>query len=281
MLNALMHVIVEEGLYDRQYIQAHTEGFERLQRAPRRLPARGHGGDLRHRRRDPARRSRAPSPAPQRAMIFWGMGISQHVHGTDNARCLISLVLMCGHVGRPGTGLHPLRGQNNVQGASDAGLIPMVFPDYRRVERRRDPRSASRSSGAPKLDPEPGLTVVEIMRRDPRRRDQGHVHHGREPGDVRPGRAPRPRGAGQARASGGPGHLPDRDRDVRRRGAAGLGLAREGRHGHQHQPPGADGPHRRCRCRATPARTGGSSRRSRAASASTGATSTRARCSPR
>ena len=61
------------------------------------------------------------------------MGISQHVHGTDNARCLISLALMTGQVGRPGTGLHPLRGQNNVQGASDAGLIPMMFPDYGRV----------------------------------------------------------------------------------------------------------------------------------------------------
>ena len=118
--------------------------------------------------------------------------------------------------------------------------------------------------------------MVEIVARDPRRRDQGHVHHGREPGDVGPGRPPRPRGAGQARASRGAGPVPDRDRDVRRRGAAGLGLAREGRHGHQHQPPGADGPRRRCRCRARPARTGGSSRRSRAASASTGATSIRA-----
>ena len=63
-------------------------------------------------------------------MIFWGMGISQHIHGTDNSRCLISLALTTGNVGRPGTGLHPLRGQNNVQGASDVGLIPMVLPDY-------------------------------------------------------------------------------------------------------------------------------------------------------
>src|SRR3546814_17182017 len=70
----------------------------------------------------------------ERAIIFWGMGVSQHTHGTDNARCLISLALMCGQVGRPGTGLHPLRGQNNVQGASDAGLIPMMFPDYKAVE---------------------------------------------------------------------------------------------------------------------------------------------------
>src|SRR5258708_24558309 len=68
------------------------------------------------------------------AIIFWGMGVSQHTHGTDNARCLIALALITGQVPRPGTGLHPLRGQNNVQGASDAGLIPMFFPDYKSVE---------------------------------------------------------------------------------------------------------------------------------------------------
>ena len=69
-----------------------------------------------------------------KSIIFWGMGISQHIHGTDNSRCLITLALITGHIGRPGTGLHPLRGQNNVQGASDAGLIPMVYPDYQLVE---------------------------------------------------------------------------------------------------------------------------------------------------
>ena len=74
------------------------------------------------------------------AIIFWGMGVSQHTHGTDNARCLIALSLICGQVGRPGTGLHPLRGQNNVQGASDAGLIPMFFPGLQVGGERRDPR---------------------------------------------------------------------------------------------------------------------------------------------
>ena len=83
---------------------------------------------------DAPRRSPGSTPRPKRAIIFWGMGISQHVHGTDNARCLIALALITGQVGRPGTGLHPLRGQNNVQGASDAGLIPMVFPDYQPVD---------------------------------------------------------------------------------------------------------------------------------------------------
>src|SRR5476649_488494 len=98
----------------------------------------------------------------ERSIIFWGMGISQHTHGTDNSRCLIALALITGHVGRPGTGLHPLRGQNNVQGASDAGLVPMFFPDYQSVE---DPEIRGRVEALwkTKLDPKKGLTVVEIM----------------------------------------------------------------------------------------------------------------------
>jgi len=97
------------------------------------------------------------------AMIFWGMGISQHTHGTDNARCLISLCLLTGNVGRPGTGLHPLRGQNNVQGASDAGLIPMMYPDYQRVAEEGTRKKFEDAWGVA-LDPKPGLTVVEIMK---------------------------------------------------------------------------------------------------------------------
>ncbi len=132
LLNAIMNVIVAEGLYDRQYLQAHTEDFELIKEhvkdyTPEEMaPICGiDAGTIRT-------VARAFGQAG-RAMIFWGMGISQHTHGTDNARCLIALALMCGQIGRPGTGLHPLRGQNNVQGASDAGLIPMVFPDYQGV----------------------------------------------------------------------------------------------------------------------------------------------------
>jgi formate dehydrogenase major subunit len=161
LLNALMHVIVEEELYDRQYIQAHTEGFDNLRKhlaefAPERMAAIC-GIDA-----DTLRTVARTYATAQRAIIFWGMGISQHVHGTDNARCLISLALMTGQVGRPGTGLHPLRGQNNVQGASDAGLIPMMFPDYGRVV-NDDIRERFEELWGTKLDPEPGLTVVEIV----------------------------------------------------------------------------------------------------------------------
>jgi formate dehydrogenase major subunit len=96
------------------------------------------------------------------SMILWGMGVSQHVHGTDNARCLIALCLMTGQVGRPGTGLHPLRGQNNVQGASDAGLIPMMLPDYGRVDNPQVRTRFEKLWGA-RIDSKPGLTVVEIL----------------------------------------------------------------------------------------------------------------------
>jgi len=104
-------------------------------------------------------RAYARSPA---AMIFWGMGVSQHTHGTDNVRALIALCMVCGQIGKPGSGLHPLRGQNNVQGASDAGLLPMMFPNYQRVGDARARDWFAHYWGSP-LDAQPGLTVVEIM----------------------------------------------------------------------------------------------------------------------
>ena len=161
LLNAIMHVIVEEDLADRQYIAGFTENFEELKEtvaafSPEEM-AEICGIDA------ATIRAVARTFATARtAMIFWGMGISQHVHGTDNARCLISLALMTGQVGRPGTGLHPLRGQNNVQGASDSGLIPMVFPDYQSVEADAV-RAQFEDLWGTSLDPHRGLTVVEIM----------------------------------------------------------------------------------------------------------------------
>ncbi|MBX6314780.1 MAG: formate dehydrogenase subunit alpha, partial [Isosphaeraceae bacterium] len=161
LLNALIHVIIDEGLFDRGYVERFTEGFEDLRAQVRGCTPEAMApicGIAPETLREVARLyARA-----QAAMIFWGMGISQHVHGTDNARCLIALALLCGHVGRPGAGLHPLRGQNNVQGASDVGLIPMVYPDYRPVKDASIRAEYERSWGVP-LDPEPGLTVVEIM----------------------------------------------------------------------------------------------------------------------
>ncbi len=164
LLNAIMNVIVEEKLYDRQYIEGFTEGFFEFRDHIRAFTP-DRMSDLCGITPDQIRAVARAFAGAQRAMIFWGMGVSQHVHGTDNARCLISLALLCGQVGRPGTGLHPLRGQNNVQGASDAGLIPHVMPDYQSVT---DPevRELFRHiwRGTDILE-RPGLTVVEIMDR--------------------------------------------------------------------------------------------------------------------
>jgi formate dehydrogenase major subunit len=161
LLNAIMHVIVEERLYDVQYLQAYTEHFESLKEhlqgyRPEDM-AKITGIDA-----DTIRAVARTFGRAERAMIFWGMGISQHVHGTDNARCLIALALMCGQVGRSGTGLHPLRGQNNVQGASDAGLIPMFYPDYADVASSEVHKQFETLWNTP-LSPERGLTVVEII----------------------------------------------------------------------------------------------------------------------
>ena len=161
MLNAMLNVIVTEKLYDQQYIQTYVEGFDAWKEnikdfTPEEMePICGIPADT---LREVARAyARAES-----SIIFWGMGVSQHTHGTDNARCLIALALITGQVGRPGTGLHPLRGQNNVQGASDAGLIPMFFPDYKSVE-NPEIRAMYETKWGVKLPPKRGKTVVEIM----------------------------------------------------------------------------------------------------------------------
>jgi formate dehydrogenase major subunit len=162
MLNAIMHVIVEEKLYDQQYIDGYTENWEEMKAhlksfSPEKMTdICGIAPDV---LRDVAR----VWAGAKAGMIFWGMGVSQHIHGTDNSRCLISLALMCGQVGRPGAGLHPLRGQNNVQGASDAGLIPMFLPDYQSVTDDGVRSAFTDVWGSDDFSNEKGLTVVEIM----------------------------------------------------------------------------------------------------------------------
>ena len=161
MLNALIHVVIEEGLADQDFIAKRASNYEALKEnvkgySPEAMePICG----------IPAQTLREVARAfakAKGAMILWGMGVSQHVHGTDNARCLIALVTVTGQIGKPGSGLHPLRGQNNVQGASDAGLIPMMFPNYQRVTNKAAHAWFEDFWGT-KLDDQPGYTVVEIM----------------------------------------------------------------------------------------------------------------------
>jgi formate dehydrogenase major subunit len=161
LLNAMINTIIEEGLVDRQYIEKNTDGYKELKEhvkdfTPEEMTS--ICGISPNEIRETARLfANAKS-----AMIFWGMGISQHIHGTDNSRCLISLALLTGNVGREGTGLHPLRGQNNVQGASDMGLIPMVLPDYLPIANQENVKFFENYWNC-EINPNPGLTMVEIM----------------------------------------------------------------------------------------------------------------------
>jgi formate dehydrogenase major subunit len=159
--NGLMHLIIEAGLTDDAYIARQTRGFEDLKRTVKSYTPERVSGIC----GIPVALLREVATAygeARAALTFWGMGMSQHVHGTDNCRCIISLALMTGNVGRPGTGLHPLRGQNNVQGASDAGLIPMSYPGYQPVTSAPVRQRFETAWGA-SLDDQKGLTSVEIL----------------------------------------------------------------------------------------------------------------------
>jgi formate dehydrogenase major subunit len=161
MLNALIYTVIEEGLVDQNFVQSRASNYEALKQniqgySPEAMaPICGvPAATLREVAREFA--------TSKGSMILWGMGVSQHVHGTDNARCLIALVTVTGQIGKPGSGLHPLRGQNNVQGASDAGLIPMMYPNYQRVTNTETHDWFEKFWNTP-LDKQPGYTVVEIM----------------------------------------------------------------------------------------------------------------------
>jgi formate dehydrogenase major subunit len=159
--NGVMHEIIRLGLTDREFIAQRTSNYGELAKTVKEYP--------------PERASQICGVDAEvirtvarlwgeanTAVVYWGMGISQHTTGTDNARCLIALCSITGQVGRPGTGLHPLRGQNNVQGASDAGLIPMMYPDYVPVD-TPGARERFQDVWGRELDPNRGLTVTEIV----------------------------------------------------------------------------------------------------------------------
>jgi formate dehydrogenase alpha subunit len=163
LFSAMAQVIVQEGLYNDTFVNARTEGFAgyapslegktpEWAEAITGVPA----GDIRR-----AARIYAGAGA---AAIYWGMGISQSTHGTDNTLTLTNLALLCGQIGRPGTGLNPLRGQNNVQGCSDAGCLPNVYTAYQSVTDPEIRSNFERAWGAP-LPDAPGLTATEMVDR--------------------------------------------------------------------------------------------------------------------
>src|SRR5580700_3515594 len=160
--NGVMHEVIRLGLTDDEFIATRTSNFEALKRTVADYPPE-RAEQITGVPADTIRRVARAWGEASGGIIFWGMGISQHTTGTDNARCLIALCAITGNIGKPGTGLHPLRGQNNVQGASDMGLVPMFYPDYQKAD---DPGVKARFEtawGAQDLDPVKGLTVTEII----------------------------------------------------------------------------------------------------------------------
>ena len=162
LYNGIMHEVIRLGLVDEEFVAARTSNYEELKRTveayPPELAAQITGVDV-----DLIKQVAKVWGEAKAGVVFWGMGVSQHTTGTDNARCLIAMCSITGNVGRPGTGLHPLRGQNNVQGASDAGLIPMFYPNYQSASSEKS-RVVFEEAWGTELNPENGLTVTEIIK---------------------------------------------------------------------------------------------------------------------
>jgi formate dehydrogenase alpha subunit len=163
VLNGLMHVIIHENLYAKEYVESRTEGFEALKKAVEKYPpevVEKISGipveDLKKAARMYARANRAT--------LLYAMGMTQHISGTDNVKSCANLAMLCGNVGIEGGGVNPLRGQNNVQGACDMGALPNVFPAYQQVASEEARANFTKAwGGGISLSPKPGLTVVEMM----------------------------------------------------------------------------------------------------------------------
>jgi formate dehydrogenase major subunit len=162
LINGLMHVIIEEGLYDKEYVQTRTEGFEELKEIVKRYTpefAEGITGVP----QDDLRKAARLYAGAKRASIFYAMGITQHITGTDNVKSLANLAMLCGNVGIEAGGVNPLRGQNNVQGACDLGALPNVFTGYQQVANEEARKKFEQAWGVKGLPAQVGLTVTEML----------------------------------------------------------------------------------------------------------------------
>ena len=164
LFSAMAHVIIKERLYNQDFIERRTEGFADFARSMEKFTpayAESISGVDRNLIVEAARLY----ATAKNAAIYWALGIPEHSHGTDNAMALIHLALLTGHIGRQGTGLNPLRGQNNVQGASDSGAMPWHYPGYQRVDDEAAARKFEQAWNieAGTLSRKLGLTTTEIM----------------------------------------------------------------------------------------------------------------------
>ncbi len=161
LLNAIMHVIIDENLHDKEFIKERTEGFEELAETVKSYTPEMAEAITSVSKADIVKAARLFGNAGK-AAILYGMGITQHTTGTDNVKSVANLLMLTGNMGREGTGFSPLRGQNNVQGACDMGALPNVFPGYQKVD-NPDARRKFESKWGCSLSDKPGIPVTEMF----------------------------------------------------------------------------------------------------------------------
>lgn len=161
LLNGLLNVVVEEDLIDKAFIKERTEGFEELVATVKKYTPEYTEEITGVPAEDIQRAARLYANA-ESAAICYTMGITQHVEGTNNVLAIANLAMAAGHLGKPNSGVNPLRGQNNVQGACDMGALPNVFTGYQRVDADNHREKFEKAWGAA-LNPTPGYTVTEVM----------------------------------------------------------------------------------------------------------------------
>ncbi len=159
--NAMIHTIIEEKLYDEAYVREHTEGFEELKRLAAEYPCEK-AGEICHVDPDRIREAARMYARAERAPIIYCLGVTEHSSGTEGVMSLSNLALLTGKLGKPGCGVNPLRGQNNVQGACDMGALPTDYPGYQKVN---DPavREKFEKAWGVSLNPKPGLKATEVF----------------------------------------------------------------------------------------------------------------------
>jgi formate dehydrogenase alpha subunit len=161
LLNSMMHVILSEGLEDKQFIAERTEGFEQLREVVKNYPPEKAAEICGIPAEDIIAMAKTYAGA-KRSSILYAMGITQHTHGVDNVKSLANLAMMTGHIGKPSTGVNPLRGQNNVQGACDMGGLPNVYPAYQAVI-DETVKAKFQDAWQAELSGKVGKTVMEMM----------------------------------------------------------------------------------------------------------------------
>ena len=229
--NTMAREIIHAGLANRAFVDHATEGFDAYAASVEPFTL-AEGERLTGVPAEVIRETAHAFARADRAMICWTLGITEHHNAVDNVLALINLALLCGHVGRFGSGLNPLRGQNNVQGGGDMGAIPNKLPGFQDIERDDEARARFEQAWGTTIRPDLRLAPDPDVPRDGARRAADAVRDRREPGAVGGRHQPHAQAPRRARLPRRPGHRPDEDgRAGRRRLPVGRVVVRDRRHG--------------------------------------------------